>query len=150
MIFPLKKKVDSYKTNWSCRFGAPRDPGRKHGGCDLAAGAGSDVLAVADGKEAGAGTAKVRHQEKEGAQRIDTKMCTDPWQPDGKGHGWGGVLWRQQLRARKAQERDAELVRDGRSAVGMTVGIPKRQAGKEQKPKDDLDDLMDALDEMEI
>src|SRR5262249_15614263 len=48
-IFPLKKKVDSYKTNWSCRFGAPRDPGRMHGGCDLAAGAGTDVLAVDDG-----------------------------------------------------------------------------------------------------
>jgi hypothetical protein len=49
-----------------------------------------------------------------------------------------------------AQERDAELVRDGRQAVGMTVGIPKRQAGKCQGPKDDLDHLMDALDQLEI
>jgi Pyruvate/2-oxoacid:ferredoxin oxidoreductase delta subunit len=49
-----------------------------------------------------------------------------------------------------AQERDAELVRDGREAVGMAVGIPKRQAGKAQGPKDDLDKLMDALDELEI
>src|SRR5437870_667890 len=45
-----------------------------------------------------------------------------------------------------AQERDRELVRDGREAVGMTVGMPKRQAGKQQEAKDDLDSLMDALD----
>jgi NAD-dependent dihydropyrimidine dehydrogenase PreA subunit len=43
-------------------------------------------------------------------------------------------------------ERDTELVKDGRSAVGMTVGIPKRQAGKPAGPKDDLDKLMDDLD----
>jgi NAD-dependent dihydropyrimidine dehydrogenase PreA subunit len=49
-----------------------------------------------------------------------------------------------------AQERDAELVMDGREAVGLTVGIPKRQAGKAQGPKDDLDKLMDALDGLEI
>jgi NAD-dependent dihydropyrimidine dehydrogenase PreA subunit len=49
-----------------------------------------------------------------------------------------------------AQERDAELVKDGRDAVGLTVGIPKRQEGKTQGPKDDLDRLMDALDELEI
>jgi NAD-dependent dihydropyrimidine dehydrogenase PreA subunit len=49
-----------------------------------------------------------------------------------------------------AQERDRELVRDGRQAVGLTVGIPKRQAEKPQGPKDDLDKLMDALDELEI
>jgi hypothetical protein len=49
-----------------------------------------------------------------------------------------------------AQERDRELVADGRQAVGMTVGIPKRQADKPQGPKDDLDKLMDALDELEI
>lgn len=47
-------------------------------------------------------------------------------------------------------ERDRELVNDGRQAVGATVGIPKRQAGKEAKPKDDLDNLMDALDAMEL
>lgn len=46
------------------------------------------------------------------------------------------------------EERDRELVRDGRDAVGMSVGIPKRQAGKPQEPKDDLDNLMDALDSM--
>jgi Pyruvate/2-oxoacid:ferredoxin oxidoreductase delta subunit len=49
-----------------------------------------------------------------------------------------------------AQERDRELVADGRQAVGMTVGIPKRQADKPAEPKDDLDKLMDALDELEI
>ena len=49
-----------------------------------------------------------------------------------------------------AQERDCELVRDGRDAVGMTVGIPKRQAGKTQERKDDLDNLMDALDALEL
>jgi len=49
-----------------------------------------------------------------------------------------------------AQERDAELVKDGRDAVGLTVGIPRRQAGKPQGPKDDLDKLRDALDELEI
>jgi NAD-dependent dihydropyrimidine dehydrogenase PreA subunit len=49
-----------------------------------------------------------------------------------------------------AQERDRELVADGRQAVGMTVGIPKRQADKPNEPKDDLDKLMDALDELEI
>jgi NAD-dependent dihydropyrimidine dehydrogenase PreA subunit len=49
-----------------------------------------------------------------------------------------------------AQERDAELVKDGRQAVGLTVGIPKRQPEKPQGPKDDLDKLMDALDDLEI
>jgi ferredoxin len=49
-----------------------------------------------------------------------------------------------------AQERDTELVRDGRTAVGMTVGIPKRQANKAQEPKDDLDRLMDSLDALDI
>jgi hypothetical protein len=49
-----------------------------------------------------------------------------------------------------AQERDAELVRDGREAVGLSVGIPKRQAGKPDRPKDDLDKLVDELDALEI
>ena len=49
-----------------------------------------------------------------------------------------------------AQERDAELVKDGREAVGLSVGIPKRQADKDQGPKDDLDKLMDQLDELDI
>jgi NAD-dependent dihydropyrimidine dehydrogenase PreA subunit len=49
-----------------------------------------------------------------------------------------------------AQERDAELIKDGRSAVGLAVGIPKRQAGKAASEKDDLDKLMDELDSLEI
>jgi hypothetical protein len=47
-------------------------------------------------------------------------------------------------------ERDRELVNDGRVAVGMAVGIPKRQADKPQGPKDDLDNLMDALDALDL
>ncbi len=49
-----------------------------------------------------------------------------------------------------AAERDGELVKDGRQAVGLTVGIPKRQAEKPAGPKDDLDKLMDQLDALEI
>ena len=45
-----------------------------------------------------------------------------------------------------AQERDVELVATGRDAVGLSVGIPKRQSGQPQGPKDDLDKLMDQLD----
>ncbi len=48
------------------------------------------------------------------------------------------------------EERDRELVADGRQAVGLAVGIPKRQAGKESQPKDELDNLMDALDAMDL
>jgi len=47
-------------------------------------------------------------------------------------------------------ERDRELVNDGRTAVGMAVGIPKRQTNKAEQPKDDLDSLMDALDALDI
>jgi NAD-dependent dihydropyrimidine dehydrogenase PreA subunit len=49
-----------------------------------------------------------------------------------------------------AQERDRELIRDGREAVGLTVGIPKRQTNKPKEPKDELDNLMDALDALDI
>jgi NAD-dependent dihydropyrimidine dehydrogenase PreA subunit len=48
------------------------------------------------------------------------------------------------------EERDRELVADGRAAVGMTVGIPKRQADKTAGPKDDLDRLMDDLDALNL
>jgi NAD-dependent dihydropyrimidine dehydrogenase PreA subunit len=44
------------------------------------------------------------------------------------------------------EERDRELVADGRTAVGLTVGIPKRQTDRPQGAKDDLDKLMDDLD----
>ncbi len=49
-----------------------------------------------------------------------------------------------------AQERDTELVAAGRAAVGLSVGIPKRQADKPQEPKDELDNLMDQLDNLEL
>jgi murein DD-endopeptidase MepM/ murein hydrolase activator NlpD len=49
-IFPLSKKVDSYKTNASAKFGAPRSNGtRKHAGVDLGIGAGSAVYSIAKG-----------------------------------------------------------------------------------------------------
>lgn len=47
-------------------------------------------------------------------------------------------------------ERDRELVNDGRTAVGMAVGVPKRQADKPLGPKDELDNLMDALDSLDL
>jgi len=49
-----------------------------------------------------------------------------------------------------AMERDVELVKDGRAAVGLSVGIPLRQAGKAATEKDDLDKLMDELDSLDI
>ncbi len=49
-----------------------------------------------------------------------------------------------------AQERDRELINDGRTAVGLTVGIPKRQANKPEEPKDELDKLVDSLDALDI
>jgi len=52
--------------------------------------------------------------------------------------------------AQAVLERDRELVNDGRDAVGMAVGIPKRQEGKPAGPKDDLDQLMDSLDSLDI
>ena len=46
-------------------------------------------------------------------------------------------------------ERDAELVKDGRAAVGTAVGLPKRQAAT-AAVRDDLDDLMDGLDDLDL
>jgi NAD-dependent dihydropyrimidine dehydrogenase PreA subunit len=48
-----------------------------------------------------------------------------------------------------ARERDIELVRDGREAVGMEVGIPKRQP-QTCGTRDDLDDLIDGLDDLDL
>jgi NAD-dependent dihydropyrimidine dehydrogenase PreA subunit len=47
-------------------------------------------------------------------------------------------------------ERDRELVNDGRAAVGLSVGIPKRQVDKPKGPKDELDKLVDSLDALDI
>jgi hypothetical protein len=49
-----------------------------------------------------------------------------------------------------AQERDRELINDGRQAVGLTIGIPKRQANKPDQPKDEMDKLVDSLDALDI
>ena len=48
-----------------------------------------------------------------------------------------------------ARERDEQLLLAGREAVGITVGVPKRQEDKPAAPKDDLDELLDELDELE-
>lgn len=47
-------------------------------------------------------------------------------------------------------ERDVELVADGREAVGAAIGLPKRQSGSAEKPRDELDDLMDGLDSLDL
>lgn len=46
-------------------------------------------------------------------------------------------------------ERDAELVKDGRDAVGTAVGLKKRREEQPARPKDDLDALMDGLDALD-
>jgi NAD-dependent dihydropyrimidine dehydrogenase PreA subunit len=48
------------------------------------------------------------------------------------------------------RERDEQLLLAGRTAVGATVGIPKRQENKPQEPRDALDDLLDKLDELDL
>jgi ferredoxin len=50
-----------------------------------------------------------------------------------------------------ARERDEQLLLAGREAVGMTVGMLKRQADRgADEPKDQLDSLMDKLDDLEL
>ncbi|MEZ5940924.1 MAG: ferredoxin family protein [Planctomycetaceae bacterium] len=43
-------------------------------------------------------------------------------------------------------ERDSELVKDGRDAVGSSVGLARRRTRQDNQPNDELDDLMDDLD----
>ncbi len=62
---------------------------------------------------------------------------------------FGGVSEKDALKM-AVSERDAELVKDGREAVGMEIGIPKRQAHQIHQPKDELDALMDNLDSLEF
>jgi MinD superfamily P-loop ATPase len=47
-------------------------------------------------------------------------------------------------------ERDVELVRDGREAVGVSVGMPKRQSERDSAERDEFDDLFDGLDAMDL
>ena len=49
-----------------------------------------------------------------------------------------------------ARERDEQLLLAGRAAVGTSVGIPKRQTEKPSGPKDDLDNLLDELDDLDL
>lgn len=48
------------------------------------------------------------------------------------------------------RERDEQLQLAGRQTVGATVGLPKRQENKSEEPKDELDSLIDALDELDV
>jgi NAD-dependent dihydropyrimidine dehydrogenase PreA subunit len=45
-------------------------------------------------------------------------------------------------------ERDEQLLLVGRQAVGAAVGLAKRQSGRRDEPKDELDCLMDQLDDL--
>ena len=49
-----------------------------------------------------------------------------------------------------ALERDEQLIAVGRDAVGMTVGVPRRQETRSEQSKDDLDDLVDELNDLDI
>lgn len=49
-----------------------------------------------------------------------------------------------------AQERDEQLAIAGRDQVGLTVGIPKRQDDNADRSRDELDDLVDQLDELDL
>src|SRR5204862_1393299 len=48
------------------------------------------------------------------------------------------------------RERDEQLLLAGRQAVGTAVGLPKRQENMVAQPKDELDSLIDALDELDV
>jgi len=48
------------------------------------------------------------------------------------------------------RERDEQLLLAGRDAVGDSVGAPRRQREKQAAPKDDLDALIDAVDELDV
>jgi NAD-dependent dihydropyrimidine dehydrogenase PreA subunit len=51
-----------------------------------------------------------------------------------------------------ANERDEQLLMAGREAVGMEIGMPKRQpaSGAPSEPQDELDRLIDSLDELDL
>ena len=49
-----------------------------------------------------------------------------------------------------AIERDEQLIAVGREAVGVAVGMPRRQENRVEEAKDDLDDLVDELNDLDI
>ncbi|MFK7766247.1 MAG: ATP-binding protein [Mariniblastus sp.] len=49
-----------------------------------------------------------------------------------------------------AIERDEQLIAAGREAVGMSVGVARRQDNRIEEAKDDLDDLVDELNDLDI
>ncbi len=49
-----------------------------------------------------------------------------------------------------AIERDEQLIAAGRDAVGMSVGVSRRQENRVEEAKDDLDDLVDELNDLDI
>ena len=49
-----------------------------------------------------------------------------------------------------ARERDEQLLAAGREAVGMTVGLPGQRTTEPDAPKDALDHLIDAVDELDL
>ncbi|MFG0291365.1 MAG: ATP-binding protein [Rhodopirellula sp. JB044] len=52
--------------------------------------------------------------------------------------------------ATAARERDEQLLLAGRGTVGIDDQLKKRQAAKNNRPKDELDRLVDTLDEMDL
>ncbi len=49
-----------------------------------------------------------------------------------------------------SQERDEQLRMAGRKEIGLPVSVPKRQENVAEQPKDELDDLMDRLDDLDL
>jgi NAD-dependent dihydropyrimidine dehydrogenase PreA subunit len=49
-----------------------------------------------------------------------------------------------------ARERDEHLLLAGRKPVSVAEVIPKRQTAKDDQPKDELDDLIDELDDLDL
>src|SRR5262245_57028088 len=48
------------------------------------------------------------------------------------------------------RERDEQLILAGRQAVGATVGLPKRHEARPSAPRDELDNLIDRLDDLDL
>ncbi|MGY8767337.1 MAG: ATP-binding protein [Pirellulales bacterium] len=48
------------------------------------------------------------------------------------------------------RERDEQLLLAGRESVGKEIGLSKRQTEKANEPKDDLDALIDAVDDLDL